>query len=129
MNTDKNKNTFSYTYSASDNEEINKIRSKYIPREPDKLEQLRKLDKSVTRKGTVLSLTVGIISTLVFGTGMCCVLLWADKLFTVGIITGFIGLAGCLTAYPVYSRITETERKKIAPEIIRLSDELLNGRK
>lgn len=129
MNTDKNKNTFSYTYSAADKDEINEIRSKYIPREPDKLEQLRKLDKSVTGKAVTISLTVGIVSTLIFGTGMCCVLLWADTLFIAGIITGLIGLAGCLTAYPVYSRITETERKKIAPEIIRLSDELLNGRK
>ena len=43
----------------------------------------------------------------------------------VGIIIGLIGIVGVSLAYPFYSYILERERKKIAPEIIRLSDELL----
>lgn len=49
----ENKETFSYTYSAKQQEEIKKIREKYAPKEADKMEQLRRLDESVTRKGTV----------------------------------------------------------------------------
>ena len=70
----ENKETFSYTYSAKQQEEIKKIREKYLPKEANKMEQLRRLDESVTRKGTVFSLVVGIIGTLVLGVGMCCCL-------------------------------------------------------
>ena len=47
-----NKETFSYTYSANEQEEIRRIREKYQPGEADKMEQLRRLDESTTRKGT-----------------------------------------------------------------------------
>lgn len=119
----ENKETFSYTYSAEQQQEIKKIREKYAPREADKMEQLRRLDRSVTQKGTVISLVVGIIGTLVLGVGMCCCLVW--ELFVVGIAVGVIGIAAVSAAYPLYSRVTKKEREKIAPEIIRLTDELM----
>lgn len=115
--------TFSYKYSAKEQEEIRKIREKYIPKEADKLEQLRQLDESVTKKGTFVSLIVGIIGTLVLGTGMSCCMVWTGY-FLLGIIIGIIGIGMVSIAYPLYKHITEKERKKIAPEIIRLSDEL-----
>ena len=41
----ENKNeTFTYTYSAKQQEEIRNIRSKYLPKEEDKMEQLRRLE-------------------------------------------------------------------------------------
>ena len=48
------KETFNYTYSASQQEEIKKIREKYSApeKQEDKMEQLRRLDKSVTKPGT-----------------------------------------------------------------------------
>lgn len=120
----ENKETFSYTYSAKQQEEIKKIREKYVPKEADKMEQLRRLDASVTRKGTVISLVVGIIGALVLGVGMCCCMVWTD-LFVLGIIVGIIGITAVLAAYPLYSFVTKREREKIAPEIIRLTDELM----
>ena len=69
------KGVFHYTYRAGQQEEIRKIRSKYLFGE-DKMEQLRRLDRSAVRKGMILSLTAGIADCLVFGTGMCCTLLW-----------------------------------------------------
>lgn len=120
----ENKETFSYTYSAKQQEEIKKIREKYVPKEADKMEQLRRLDASVTRKGTVISLVVGIIGALVLGMGMCCCMVWTD-LFVLGIIVGIIGITAVLAAYPLYSFVTKREREKIAPEIIRLTDELM----
>lgn len=120
----ENKETFSYTYSAKDREEIKKIREKYIPKEVDKMQQLRKLDAGVTRKGSMISLVVGIIGVIAFGVGMCCCLVWTD-LFVLGIIVGVIGIAVVSAAYPLYNHVTRKEREKIAPEIIRLTDELM----
>lgn len=119
-----NKENFNYTYSAKQQEEIKEIREKYIPKEADKMEQLRRLDRSVTQKSTAISLAVGIIGTLILGTGMCCCLVWT-KLFILGIILGVIGIAVISLAYPIYNYITKKEREKVAPEIIRLTDELM----
>ena len=121
----ENKETFSYTYSAKQQEEIKKIREKYAPKEPDKMELLRRLDESVTRKGTTISLIVGIIGALVMGFGMSCCMVWADKFFVLGIIVGIIGIALVCAAYPIYNFVVKKERAKIAPEILRLTDELM----
>ncbi|MBQ8724523.1 MAG: hypothetical protein IJY74_02475, partial [Oscillospiraceae bacterium] len=63
----ENKETFSYTYSAKQQEEIQKIRKKYVPKEADKMEYLRRLDASVAQKSTVISLAAGIIGALILG--------------------------------------------------------------
>ena len=120
----ENKETFSYTYSAKEQEEIKKIREKYAPKEADKMEQLRRLDAGVTQKGTVVSLVVGIIGALILGTGMSMCMVWTE-LFVLGIIVGIVGIAVISAAYPLYSYVTKKEREKIAPEIIRLTDELM----
>ena len=70
------------------------------------------------------ALTVGILSTLVFGFGMCCTMVWADALFLPGIVIGLIGLAGIAAAYPLYRYITKKRREQLAPEILRLTEEL-----
>ena len=120
----KNKETFSYIYSAKEQEEIKKIREKYIPKETDKMEQLRRLDAGVTQKGTVISLVIGIIGALILGTGMSMCMVWTE-LFVLGIIVGIVGIVMVSAAYPLYSYVTKKEREKIAPEIIRLTDELM----
>ena len=126
MNENK-ENAFNYTYSAEQQDEVKRIRDKYIPHEENKLEQLRRLDKSVTQKGTVLSLTVGIIGTLILGIGMCCTLVWEETMFIPGIVIGIAGIAVLLVAYPIYKYITKKEREKLAPEILRLTDELMRS--
>lgn len=68
-NQDKEK--FSYTYSAKEQEEINRIRKKYMAEE-NKMEQLRRLDAGVTEKATAVSIIVGIAGALIMGIGMCC---------------------------------------------------------
>jgi hypothetical protein len=120
----KNKETFNYTYSAKQQEEIRKIREKYVPKEENKMEQLRRLDASTTKPGTVTALAVGIVSALVLGVGMCCTMVWADRFFVFGIIIGLIGIAGVGSSYPLYQHITRKQREKLAPEIMRLTEEL-----
>lgn len=118
-------NKYSYTYSAKEQTELKKIRDKYIPPQENKMEQLRRLDASATRKGTIISLIVGIFSSLILGTGMSCIMVWGEKLFLIGVIVGIMGLAGIGAAYPLYAHITKKERKRLAPEILRLTDELM----
>jgi uncharacterized membrane protein len=115
--------TFNYTYSANQQEEVKSIRQKYAPREENKVEQLRALDRSVTTRGQIVSLTVGIISSLLLGTGMACIMEW--DLFIAGIAVGLVGMVGMLLAYPIYNMITRKRREKLAPQIIKLSDELM----
>ena len=122
---------FQYTYSAKDQNEINDIRKKYLPKEEDKMAQLRRLDASVYRKGTVVSLVIGIIGALVMGAGMSLVMtdigvkLGMESVMVPGIVIGVVGLIGVCLAYPAYQAVTKHERERIAPEIIRISDELL----
>ena len=132
---DKNK-SFEYTYSAKDQAEIKRIREKYVePAEKkfDKMEQLRRLDNGVTQKATIVSLVFGIVGTLLLGFGMSLFMtdlsemLGAHKnmAMPIGIIIGVMGGVLASLAYPVYNFVSKSLRKKIAPEIIRLTDELM----
>ena len=124
---------FNYTYSAKEQEEIKIIRKKYIAPEQsaDKMDQLRRLDAAVYSKATTVALVVGIIGTLIMGMGMSLVLteigaaLGTVSAMVVGIVLGLIGLILVCLAYPLYNRRLKKERKKIAPEILRLTDELM----
>lgn len=122
-----NNETFNYTYSAAQQQEIKKIREKYSApeKQEDKMEQLRRLDQNVTKPGTVISLVVGVISSLILGLGMSMCMVWGDKMFISGIIVGVVGIIGVIIAYPIYNAITKNRRKKLAPEIMRLTDELM----
>lgn len=131
----ENKRTFNYTYSAKEQEEIKNIRKKYEAPEKteDKMEQLRRLDAAVTQKATVISLVFGVIGALILGTGMSLAMteigamlgLQGTTAMLVGILIGIIGIVLVCVAYPVYNLIIKKEREKIAPEIIRLTDELM----
>lgn len=121
----QNKDAFKFTYSAKQQEEINAIRKKYTAPQEDKMEQLRRLDRSVTQKGTLFSLILGILGALILGIGMSCVMVFEKIWFTPGIIIGVAGIVLISLAYPVYINITKKERERIAPEILRLTDELM----
>lgn len=121
----KSENAFQYSYSSKQQSEIEAIKKKYMPKQEDKLEQLKKLDKSAEKLGTVVGLILGIIGTLVMGTGMSCVMVWTESLFIVGILVGLLGIIMIALAYPVYKIITKKQREKIAPMILALSEELL----
>lgn len=125
MDNENQETPFHYTYSATERSEVESIRKKYLPKEADKMEQLRRLDASVGKKGMILSLIVGISGSLVMGLGMCCCLVWSGAWFIPGILIGLAGIAGVALAYPVYIRVTRKERERIAPEILRLADELM----
>lgn len=121
-----NNNTFEYTYSAKQQEEVAAIRKKYVPVVEDKMETLRKLDRGVENRGTMMSVITGVMGTLVLGTGMSMVMVMNEKVFMVlGIILGIIGIAVMAVAYPVYNRIVKKQREKIAPQVLALTEDLM----
>ncbi|MBQ2725901.1 MAG: hypothetical protein IJF78_09355 [Clostridia bacterium] len=124
-NNKENGSAFRYTYSAKEQEELIRIRQKYAPPEEDKMEQIRRLDRSVNEKGTVISIVLGVLGTLILGLGMSCALVWQGMLFLPGIFIGLAGIGILASAYPVYNHVTRKERERIAPEILRLTDELM----
>lgn len=129
------KETFNYKYSAKEQEEIQAIRKKYAAPEEseDKMAQLRRLDAAVTQKATTVSLVFGIIGALILGTGMSLAMTelgdilgaYREMAMLIGIIIGLVGIVLVSLAYPLYNRILKKTREKIAPEIIRLTDELM----
>ena len=121
----KEKNSFNYTYSAKEQEEVKSIRQKYMPQEEDKLQRLKRLDAGVYNKAVTRSLTIGILGSLILGIGMCCCMVWAGVWFIPGIVIGLLGIALTALAYPIYNKTLKKEREKIAPEILRLTDELI----
>ena len=126
----ENKEGFNFTYSAAQQQEVENIRKKYLPKEEDKMEQLRKLHAIPTQKAQAASLAVGIIGALIMGTGMSLAMTdigaaLGSLAMVIGIVIGIVGMVLVALAYPLYNRVLKKQREKIAPEILRLSDELL----
>lgn len=115
---------FEYSYSAEAQREIEAIRKKYLPREEqeNKMEQLRKLDASVGTPGLIVAMAVGIAGALMFGVGMCCFLVWS--LWLPGALACVLGVVWMLLAPGLYRRLVEKRKAEIAPEILRLTEEL-----
>ena len=126
----ENKEGFSFTYSAAQQQEIESIRQKYLPKEESKMEQLRRLHRSASQKAQTWAITLGIIGTLILGTGMSLAMTdigaaLGSLAMVLGIAVGLVGMVLVALAYPFYNRVLKKQREKIAPEILRLSDELL----
>lgn len=123
-------NSFEYTYSAQQQKEVEAIRKKYLPKEEDKMETLRRLHSVPTRKAQTAALSIGVIGTLVLGASMSLCMTELGSLFgslamVIGILVGLSGIVLVALAYPVYNRTLKKEREKIAPDILRMTDELM----
>ncbi len=129
----ENKEGFSFTYSAEQQKEIEAIRKKYLPKAADKMEQLRTLHAIPTQKAQAWAIAIGVIGALIMGTGMSLAMtdlgemLGSHREFAmlIGVVIGIVGMVLVALAYPIYSRVLKKQRERIAPEILRLSDELL----
>ena len=134
-NKNQEKSRFTYTYSAKKQAELKRIREKYTaPSEAeDKMARLRRLDASVTNTAQAVAIVFGVIGALILGFGMSlcmtglAVILGShsDLAMVIGIIVGVVGGVLASLAYPIYNNIVKAKRKKLAPEIIRLTDELM----
>ena len=104
------------------------IAKEYAPKEQSKVVALRKLDAKAKRPATVFTYTFGIISALVFGTGMSLAMQVIGNNMVLGIIIGIIGMLGCGLNYPIYKKILEKGKQKYAYEIVELAREISEGK-
>ncbi len=129
----ENKEGFQFRYSAAQQQEIANIRNQYLPKEEDKMERLRSLHRGATQKAQAWSIALGVIGALIMGSGMSLAMtelyeiLGMDKALGLiaGIGVGFVGMALVALAYPVYNKVLKKQRERIAPEILRLTEELM----
>ena len=125
--------SFSYVYSAEEQDEIRKIRKKYEFREEDPISRIRKLDNSVTQKATVISLVSGVVGVLIMGSGMSFIMtdlgsiigMSGNITWILGMLAGVMGLILVVLAYPMYNNVLKKEREKVASEILELTEELM----
>ena len=106
------------------------IAKEYAPKNHSKIVALRKLDRKAKLPATVFTYSFGIVSALVFGTGMCLGMQVIGDGMTdmvLGIIIGVIGMVGCGVNYPIYTRILNKGKKKYAYEIVELARQISEG--
>ena len=105
------------------------IAKDYAPKESSKLVALKKLDNKAKLPATIFTYSCGIISALVFGTGMCLAMQVIGSGIggmILGIVVGLIGLIGCGINYPIYKKMLEKGKKKYAYEIVQLAKEIID---
>ena len=134
-NNNQEQNGFTYIYSAKEQADLKRIRAKYTAptEDEDKIARLRRLDASVTNTAQAVALVFGVIGTLILGCGMSLCMTDIGELLgffentsmMIGILVGIVGGILASLAYPIYNAIVKAKRKKLAPEIIRLTDELM----
>jgi len=103
------------------------IAKDYAPKDNLKIVALKKLDKRAKLPATIFTYSCGIISALVFGTGMCLAMQVIGSGLggiLLGVLIGIIGLIGCAVNYPVYKKLLEKGKSKYAYEIVQLAREI-----
>ena len=103
------------------------IAKDYAPKESSKIVALKKLDNKAKLPATVFTYSFGIISALVFGTGMCLAMQVIGSGMAgmvLGIVVGVVGLAGCCVNHPIYKKMLEKGKAKYAYEIVELARQI-----
>ena len=103
------------------------IAKEYAPKESSKIVALKKLDNKAKLPATIFTYSFGIISALVFGTGMCLAMQVIGSGLAgmvLGIIVGIAGLMGCAVNYPIYKIMLEKGKAKYAYEIVELARQI-----
>ena len=128
-----NENTFSYTYSTRENQEVQNIRKKYMSHEVSDLDALKALDAKVKRPASVFAYTYGSFSAVIMGAGMSLVMTEIGAIIGLasamvpGIVIGVVGMGMALSTYPIYKKMLSARKKKYAPEILMLSEKIMKG--
>ena len=112
---------------------VQKIRTQYTEKEHTALDELKALDRKVKKPANAFAYTFGTLSAMVMGAGMSLVMtdigavIGLASAMVPGIAVGLAGMGMALTTYPIYKGILNRRKKKYAPEILKLSDKVMNG--
>ena len=110
---------------------VQKIRTQYTEKQHTELDALKELDAKVKRPAKVFGYVYGSLSAIVMGAGMSLVMtdigavIGLASTMVPGIAIGVAGMAMALSTYPIHQAMLNARKKKYAPEILRLTDELL----
>ena len=104
------------------------LANEYASKNDSKVVALRKLDRRAKLPANIFAYTFGIVSSLVFGVGMCLSMnvigSGTAAMTAAGIATGVLGMIGMGVNYPVYRRLLEKGKAKYAFEIVQLAKEI-----
>ena len=112
---------------------VQKIRTQYTEKQHTELDELKALDAKVKKPANTFGYTYGCVSAIVMGAGMSLVMtdigsvVGLASAMVPGIAIGVVGMGMALTTYPIYKRILNSRKKKYAPEIMALSEKIMNG--
>lgn len=110
---------------------VQKIRTQYTEKQHTELDALKALDAKVKKPANVFAYTYGSFGAIVMGAGMSLVMtdigamIGMTSSMVPGIVIGVVGMGLALTTYPIYKRMLNARKKKYAPEIMSLSDKLM----
>ncbi len=111
---------------------VQKIRTQYTEKQHTELDDLKALDRQVKAPANAFAWSFGAVAALIMGSGMSLVMtqlpeqLGLANAMVPGIIIGVVGMAMAIVNYPIYRSMLNTRRKKFAPQIIALSDSIVN---
>lgn len=108
-----------YPLNAQEQKKVEKIRTQYIPKEENEVLQLKKLDKKVKLPGQIIAYIIGTIGALIMGAGMSMIML--NSVTAQGVALGIIGMGIAISAYPIYTLIIKSRKKKYASDVLRMS--------
>ena len=111
---------------------VQKIRTQYTEKQHTELDALKELDAKVKKPANAFAYTYGAISSIIMGAGMSLVMtdigatLGLTSTLVPGIVIGIVGMGLALSTYPIYKKLLNSRKKKYAPEILKLSDKIMN---
>ena len=112
---------------------VQKIRTQYKEKQHTELDALKELDAKVKRPANVFAYTYGSVSAIIMGSGMSLVMTEIGQIIGLasamipGIVIGVVGMGMALSTYPIYKKMLNARKKKYAPEILKLSDQIMKG--
>jgi hypothetical protein len=110
---------------------VQKIRTQYTETKHTELDELKALDAKVRKPANVFAYVYGSLSAIIMGAGMSLVMtdigaiVGLANTMVSGILVGILGMGLALTTYPIYKKILNRRKKKFAPRILALSEQLL----
>ena len=112
---------------------VQKIRTQYTEKQHTELDALKALDAKVKKPANAFAYTYGSVSAVVMGAGMSLVMTEIGEIIGLanaivpGILIGIVGMGMALLTYPIYKKMLNARKKKYAPEILKLSEKIMNG--
>ena len=110
---------------------VQKIRTQYTEKQHTELDALKALDAKVKKPANVFGYTYGCVSAVIMGSGMSLVMtdigamIGLSATMVPGIAIGVVGMGMALSTYPIYKKILNSRKKKYAPQILELSEKLM----